>query len=1187
LKGKGSSPPSFKFTQISFASEIKDWMNDIIQRLGLKFEYADIEVKDPEKKRADVILWEKRKKKPALLIEIWDAKTDPWGQALDSALSKAWKNNIPYFAVWNLTHFYCWDTFAQGEIIDRLWWPHSGVVEVVCEAHTYDDAILRYSDSIKKYLENFLSEFEQIYYGFKAKPLLGIDERFIFWLRGAINALSIPILENIKMIANEDADFRKNLVKYFKEQGWSFRGVDEDFEKVARQYVYLLMNKILFYNVLRSIPRYRRHLPKITIPVVGLTGSTLKGRLDNYFKKAYEITGNYETILLTDFLDSITPSDEAANLLVDFINRFGEYDFSEIVKGNYEILGNIFQKLIPEGERHKLGQYYTRSDVVDLIVGFCVRSSEDKVLDGACGAGTFLVRSYVRKKLMDPRKTHRELIKDLYGVDIAKFPAHLTIINLASKDLSEIENYPNVLHKDFFDVNPGGQYTLAEVRIETLSGEKKIIGIPTFFDAVVMNPPYTRQEEMEDVLEEEKDKAYRRCIEDWKCMSRYPAEKEPKLSKRASIYVYFFIHGGSFLKEGGRLGLITSNSWLDVDYGGDLQRFFLENFKIKAVIESKVEKWFEDADINTAITILERCSNREERNRNVVKFVQLKKPLKEFIPPVADEEERWGYVERFIQLIESKDGYYEDEKIRVFTKTQRELWEEGYDDEEEEYSGSKWGKYIRAPDIFYKILEKGKGIFVPLKEVAEVKRGFTTGANEFFYLTEEKIKKWGIEREFWMHPLKKDEEVPVPEHIWKDKGGEYFKASQYAERMKLEDVLRDDGYVYWVQNYVIKSPRECKSILVDPRSLKYRVLLIHKDKSELKETNVLKYIKWGESQEFHKRPTCLSRDIWYELPEVRAKLIWIKGIWDRHFIPITKFELFIDQQLYAVQPKSNAYHDVLAALLNSTYFAIFQELTGRVTFGEGILWLAVYEPVKLLVPDLRIIKTEILTKLCERFNKLVRREIGFVFEEIGADSPEKVSLDKVKPDRRELDEIVMGEILGLTEEEQLEVYRAVIDMVKSRIEKAKSTRKRKKVEELNVDDLVASVLREVERIYGIEAKKFPDDYIGKGPSKIIEVPKGSIVEAGFDLEGPYVQIDGEKIRCTSIYEAKYIKFAILAGKTRIPIPEDEKMLKKAVKEREKLLKYARSKVEDFLDEAIVDKKLRERVRSKVFKKLGI
>ena len=434
---------SFKFTQLSFASEVKDWMNDIVHSLRLKFDCADIEVKDPSRKRADVILWEKRPVKPALLIEIWDARTPPWEYALDSALSKAWKNNIPYFAVWNLSHFYCWDTFEKGEAIDKLWWPHSGVSDVVCDAITYDDAILRYSESVKRYLETFLKEFEQVYYGIKAKPPLGIDERFIYRLRGAIHAVSIPIFENIKRTATENADFRKGLVKYFREQCWSFRGTDEDFEKVARQYVYLLVNKILFYNVLRSIPSYRKHLPKITIPIIGLTGKMLKDRLDGYFRKAYEATGNYETVLLTDFLDSLTPPDDVAGLLKDFIHKIGEHDFSKI---NYEVLGNIFQRLIPEDERHKLGQYYTRPDVVDLIVGFCVRSADDKVLDGGCGAGTFLVRSYVRKKLLDPRKTHRDLIGDLYGIDIAKFPAHLSIINLASKDLSEVENYPDILH---------------------------------------------------------------------------------------------------------------------------------------------------------------------------------------------------------------------------------------------------------------------------------------------------------------------------------------------------------------------------------------------------------------------------------------------------------------------------------------------------------------------------------------------------------------------------------------------------------------------------------------------------------------------------------------------------------------------------------------------------------------------
>ena len=44
------------------------------------------------------------------------------------------------------------------------------------------------------------------------------------------------------------------------------------------------------------------------------------------------------------------------------------------------------------------------------------------------------------------------------------------------------------------------------------------------------------------------------------------------------------------------------------------------------------------------------------------------------------------------------------------------------------------GKYLRAPDIFFTILEKGKDKLVRLGYIAEVRRGFTTGANDFFYL---------------------------------------------------------------------------------------------------------------------------------------------------------------------------------------------------------------------------------------------------------------------------------------------------------------------------------------------------------------------------------------------------------------------------------------------------------------------
>jgi hypothetical protein len=86
--------------------------------------------------------------------------------------------------------------------------------------------------------------------------------------------------------------------------------------------------------------------------------------------------------------------------------------------------------------------------------------------------------------------------------------------------------------------------------------------------------------------------------------------------------------------------------------------------------------------------------------------------------------------------------------------------------------------------------------------------------------------------------------------------------------------------------------------------------------------------------------------------------------------------------------------------------------------------------------------------------KLLTRPILSIFEELGFQKctqrncnhpehpyeyvkPEEVSFDRIMPDRRELDKIVF-EALGLTEEEQLEVYRAVLELVKNRLLKAKS-----------------------------------------------------------------------------------------------------------------------------------------------------
>lgn len=608
-----------------------------------------------------------------------------------------------------------------------------------------------------------------------------------------------------------------------------------------------------------------------------------------------------------------------------------------------------------------------------------------------------------------------------------------------------------------------------------------------------------------------------------------------------------------------------------------------------------MERWFEEAGVNTAIIILERCYStdkrkerkcKREREGNLVKFVQLKVKLEELIPPTDDEEGRWNAVDALVKLIESTNELYEDERMRIFPKKQKELWEVGFDDVKGEYVCSKWGKYIRAPDIFFKILEKGKDLFVPLKEVADVKRGFTTGANEFFYLTEEEIKTWGIEKEFWLHPLRKDEKVPILEDMWEDKKGEYFRRSEYADDFSLDEVLRENGFVYWVPNYVIKSPRECKSIAVNPKDLKYRVLMIHKEKEELKGTNMLKYIKWGEEYigpdsrkiyPFPERPTCKSRKRWYDLGKWSfATYFWTEFFFERCKTFHNTSHIFESDKHYGIIPKVDK-HLVLGAYLNSSIVPLFRVISGFQALGEGVLKMPVYEVAKIPVINPELVSN---SKIEEIFKKIENRETKTLYEELGANTPKEVSLEKVKPDRRELDKIIMGEILGLSEEEQLEVYKAVVDRVKSRVEKARSVSRKKKAKAPDPEKIAEGVLREIDTS---NLKSFPDDYIS-GEYKEVEVPEGN-PESGSDLKGFFVKVGEKRIECESPEEAEYIKYAIISGFKKVKIPVDKKILKKAIKGYKKAYKGVEKEIEQYLKRFIPDRKLRERVEAVVWQRL--
>lgn len=985
------------------------WMRQIIESENLDLGFPDVETSAQDKKMPDLVIYENRRSNNVLcLIEAKQPFFDVFNESelKEPARKKATQRKAKYFATTNFKKLIWFNTEKtnslkpeEEQIIDKFSLSEIDSLEVIEN--------FKVSEQIKKGLREFLIELYQVYTGKISEPKLALDELLIFRIQEKIRVLSNYYTDIIENKAHKDSKFSKELQKWFYDQGWSFNWSYNDFIKAARQTAYLLINKILFYDLLQA--KRPSQLDPLEIPM-GLTkGSLLKSTLQAYFK---EVTDNidYETIYTTDFIDNIAFPDhsELVEEIKNFIHILKKYDFSNL---GFDIIGRIFERIIPDEERHVLGQYFTNADVIDLILRFCVKHEDDKVLDPSCGAGTFLVRAYQHKKMMNQLKSHNDILETIWGNDIAKFPAHLATINLAINDLSQDKNYPNILQEDFFALQCGINGFEAENwrkrRAKTLSKNEVDIIYPRFFDAIVGNPPYTRQEEIPE-LGVDKEKLIDSAL--------YLGEdKLADISKRAGLHAYFFVHGTKFLKDNGFFGFVVSSLWLDSDYGKGLQEFFLNNYKIIAIIESKVERWFEDADVPTCIIILQKCSNENLRNNNKVRFVYLKQKLNKLFPPIQKiwerQVERIEQIDNLIKTILSHSGFYENNDLRIFAKTQAELIEEGYDENEKMYIGANWAKYIRAPEILFEILTEGNNSLKTLSEFADVRFGIKSGANEFFYLNSEEAAKYKIEKEF------------------------------------LQPILF--------------SLKEVEKYYVEPEKLKRKAIICWLEKKKLKgKKNILNYILKGEQEGYQSRPTCKSRNPWYALGKNwdYAPLIFPAKVGER--MPVLKNNnVYEDKKFYGIFPKKKNDVNILGALLNSTITRLFMEFSARqLTGGQAIADIDVRIVEQLPVFDLKKINKELRNKIVKAYKKLLNEKAEGIFEEI-AFYPESVELEKIKPARRKLDEIILGELLGLSLEQQVKVYSAVVDLVKSRLDKAETYGSNNSNDSVNLSVIKESIIQ--------------------------------------------------------------------------------------------------------------------------------
>ncbi|MBC8484681.1 MAG: hypothetical protein H8D45_01405, partial [Bacteroidetes bacterium] len=249
-----------------------------------------------------------------------------------------------------------------------------------------------------------------------------------------------------------------------------------------------------------------------------------------------------------------------------------------------------------------------------------------------------------------------------------------------------------------------------------------------------------------------------------------------------------------------------------------------------------------------------------------------------------------------------------------------------------------------------------------------------------------------------------------------------------------------------------------------------------------------------------------------------------------------------------------------------TVFRLFYELQAwQLTGAQAISHISVKDLKKIKIPNPNIkLDSLSINKIFNDFDKSSRLSI---FEEFGSSELNSIDLTKVQKDRINLDNFIMNRILGLTKEEQLDVYIAVADIVKSRLEKAKSVEKKKKNKDgINVEAFIDTVMERIgEETLGSFYKK---NILKQKKLKKIKLPiisSNIILHIDKELMGWRLYYSNKDfIICDSEEEARFIKIFLDTEIEELSVPTDINYLSSIISNLEKL----KEKIDIIINESL-------------------
>lgn len=382
------------------------------------------------------------------------------------------------------------------------------------------------------------------------------------------------------------------------------------------------------------------------------------------------------------------------------------------------------------------------------------------------------------------------------------------------------------------------------------------------FDAVVGNPPFIRYQYLPPEFQHYAEGIFRNL--------------DCKFTKHTNAWVPFILASFELLKPQGRLAMVVPAEIIHVTHAQSL-RTYLGREASRLVIIDPEEIWFEGTLQGAVLLLAEKKARPSEHSEGL--------------------------------------GIYPVKGRSFTTQNPTEIFASPQAINGKTVEG-KWTRALLSSDT-RNLLDglEDRNTVKRFHEIADVDVGIVTGANKFFLVEDEVVKRYKLQK--WAHPM--------------FGRSEHCPGVVYDERQHLDNASTGKPTNFlWLQGQNIEKSKTGQ-----------------------------RYIELGEEQNLHTRYKCRIRKPWYTVPSVYATEVgMLKRSHDTPRLILNQIRAYTTDTAYRIRTLEGTAEQLVFGFVNGLT-ALSAELEGR-HYGGGVLELVPSEIEKLLMPCLSKITPDIV-----------------------------------------------------------------------------------------------------------------------------------------------------------------------------------------------------------------------------------